>query len=253
MQRPSLALPLREGRYEDRRKGLRNVLVGAARRKAVHAMFETLPTSWRLELEFIAIRGARLSLTRERYRDVAEIDQPITSEILRVMEVDDRGLMRDAVSFDPDDLDGAFAELTARWIASGEVAYPEPIETVDRINATINRHDWDTVATHFVGAEYVNHRQLGHAADGTIADWLSSLQTTGSNSWVELAEVLARSAIGIVGRMGLKGTSTDSAAIEIPFVVLMLLHGERVTRLEAFEEDQRDMALARLQEFNRPV
>src|SRR6202044_977593 len=87
-------------------------------------------------------------------------------------------------------------------------------------------------------------------------DWLSSLQTTGSlvpNFWVELAEILARSAVGIVGRMELKGTSTDGAAIEIPFVVLILLHGERVTRLEAFEEDQRDVALARLEERSRPV
>jgi hypothetical protein len=251
-----LGLASTEGRYEDRRKGLRNALVGPARRKAVQAMFETMPTSWRLELEFIAVRGARLSLTRERYRDAAEIDRPITSEILRVMEVDDRGLMQDAVSFDPDDINDAFAELTTRWIASGEVAYPEVIEAVDRINATINRHDWDAVATHFVGAEYVNHRQLAHAVDGTIADWLSSLQTTGSlvpNLWVELAEVLARCAIGIVGRMALKGRSTDGAAIEIPFVVLILLHGERVTRLEAFEEDQRDSALARLQEFSLPV
>ncbi len=164
--------------------------------------------------------------------------------------------MHDTVIFDPDDLDDAFAELTARWIASGEVAYPELIEAVDRINATINRHDWDAVATYFDGADYVNHRQVAHAVDGTIDDWLSSLQTTGSlvpNLRVELAEVLARSAIGIVGRMSLKGTSTDGAAIEIPFVVLILLHGERVTRLEAFDEDQRDLALARLQEFNRPV
>ncbi len=251
-----LGLASTEGRYEDRRKGLRNVLVGAARRKAVQAMFDTTPVSWRLELEFIAIRGARLSLTREHYRDAAEIDRPITSEILRVMEVDNRGLMRNAVSFDPDDLDDAFAELTARWIASGEVAYPAVIESVDRINATINRHDWDAVATYFDGAEYVNHRQPAHAVNGMIADWLSSMQTTGSlvpDLWVELAEVLARSAIGIVGRMALKATSTDGAAIEIPFIVLILLDGERVTRLEAFDEDQRDMALGRLQEFNRPV
>jgi hypothetical protein len=245
-----------EGRYEDRRKGLRNVLVGPARRKAVPAMFETMPTSWHLELEFIAVRGARLSLTRERYRDMAESDRPITSEILRVMEVDDRGLMRDAVSFDTDDLDDAFAELTARWIASGEVAYPEVIEAVDRINATINRHDWDAVATHFTGAEYVNHRQLAQEVNGTIADWLSSMQTTASlvpDLWVELAEVLARSAIGIVERIAMKGTSTDGVAVEISFVVLILLHGERVTRLEVFEEDERDVALARLQELNRPV
>ena len=173
-----------------------------------------------------------------------DADRPITVELLHVMELGDDDLMRDIVSFDPDDLDDAFAELTARWIASGEVAYPELIEAVDRINATINRHDWDAVATHFAGAEYVDHRQLAHVVNGTIDDWLSSLQTTGSlvpNFWVELAEVLARSAIGIVGRMALKGTSIDGAAIEIPFVVLMLLHGERVTRLEAFDEDQRDV------------
>jgi len=245
-----------DGQFEDKRKGLRAVHKGAARRQAVRAVFEGAPASWRMHAEPIAIRGSRLELTRECYCDTDEADRPIAVQLLHVMELGDAGLMRDIVSFDPDDLDDAFAELTARWIASGEVAYPEPIEAVDRINATINRHDWDAVATHFVGAEYVNHRQLGHAVNGTIADWLSSLQTTGSmvpNLWVELAEVLARSAIGLVGRMALKGTSTDGAAIEIPFVVLILLHGERVTRLEAFEEDQRDVALARLQEFNRPV
>lgn len=209
-----------------------------------------------MEVEPIAIRGSRLALTRARYRDIDDADRPIAVELLHVMELGDNDLMQETVGFDPDDVNDAFAELTARWIASGEIAYPELIETVDRINATINRHDWDAVATYFDGAAYVNHRQLGHAVKGTIADWLSSLQTTGSrvpNFWVELAEVLARCAIGIVGRMTLKGTSTDGAAIEIPFVVLTLLHGERVTRLEAFEEDQRDLALARLQELNQPV
>jgi DNA-binding SARP family transcriptional activator len=251
-----LALMTADGQFEDRRKGLRAVHKGAARRKAVRAVFEEAPASWRMHAEPIAIRGSRLELTRECYRDTDEADRPIAAELLHVMELDDADLMRDIVSFDPDDLDDAFAELTARWIASGEVAYPELIEAVDRINASINRHEWDAVATHFDGAVYVNHRQLADRVNDTIGDWLSSLQTTGSlvpNLWVELAEVLARSAIGIVGRMALKGTSTDGAAIEIPFVVLMLLHGERVTRLEAFDEDQRELALARLQEFNRPV
>ena len=251
-----LALMTADGQFEDRRKGLRAVHKGAARRKAVRAVFEEAPASWRMHAEPIAIRGSRLELTRECYRDTDEADRAIAVELLHVMELGDDDLTHDIVSFDPDDLDDAFAELTARWIASGEVAYPELIEAVDRINATINRHDWDSVATHFDGADYVNHRELAPAADGTIADSLSSLQTTGSlvpNLRVELAEVLARSAIGIVGRMALKGTSTDGAAIEIPFVVLILLHGERVTRLEAFEEDQRDLALVRLQELNQPV
>jgi hypothetical protein len=251
-----LARMTADGQLEDRRKGLRAIHKGAARRKAVRAVFEEAPVSWRMHAEPIATRGSRLELTRECYCDTNDADRPIVVELLHVMELGDDDLIRDIVSFDPDDRDDAFAELTARWIASGEVAYPELIEVVDRINAAINRHDWEAVATHFASAEYVDHRQLAHAVDGTIADWLSSLQTTGSrvpNFWVELAEVLARSAIGIVGRMALKGTSTDGASIEIPFVVLTLLHGERVTRLEAFDEDQRDLALVRLQEFNRPV
>ncbi|MFZ0715838.1 BTAD domain-containing putative transcriptional regulator [Mycobacterium sp.] len=251
-----LALASAESRYEDRRKGLRDVVQAPSWRKALGAVFQTAPSSWRMEVEPIAVRGARFSLTRECYRDVDDADRPIAVELLHVVELDDADLMRDIVSFDPDDLDDAVAELTARWIASGEVAYPGLIEAVDRVNATINRHDWDAAATYFDGAAYVNHRQEAHAVDGTIADWLSSMQTTGSlvpNFRVELSEILARCAIGIVGRMALKGTSTDGVAIEIPFVVLILLHGERVTRLEAFAEDQRDVALARLQELNQPV
>ncbi len=251
-----LALASADSRYEDRRKGLRDVVEGPGRQKALEAMFEAAPSSWRMQTEPVAIRGSRLSLTRACYRDIDDADRPIAVELLHVMELGDDELMRDTVIFDPDDINSAFAELTARWIASGEVAYPKLIEAVDRLNATINRHDLDAVATHFAGAEYVNHRQLAQSVDGTIDDWLSSMQTTKSlvpDLWVELAEVLARCAIGIVGRMALKGTSTDGAAIEIPFVVLLLLDGERVTRLEAFDEDQRDMALARLQELSRPV
>ena len=39
--------------------------------------------------------------------------------------------------------------------------------------------------------------------------------------------------------------------IEIPLVVLILLDGDRVTRFEAFDADQRDVALARFDELNR--
>jgi hypothetical protein len=248
-----LALSSADGRYEDRRKGLRDVLEGPARRKAVHAMFETAPTNWRMEVEPIAIRGVRLALIRTFWRDTDFADRPIVAEILNVGEVGDDDLLHYTVNFDPDDLEDAFAELTARWIASGEVAYPEVIESVDRINAAIKRHDWDAVATHFAAADYVNHRQLAHAVNDTITDWLSSMQATASlvpDLWVELAEVLARSAIGIVGRMAPKGTSTDGSAIDIPFVVLILLDGEHVTRLEAFDEDQRDLALTRFEELS---
>jgi hypothetical protein len=128
------------------------------------------------------------------------------------------------------------------------------VELCDGDYFAVRRHDWDAIAAHFAGATYVNHRQLALAGTSTIADWLSSMRTIGSlipDFWVELAEVLARSAIGIVGRMALKGTSTDGVAIEIPYVLLILLDGDRVTRFEAFDEDQRDLALSRFQELSQ--
>ena len=60
-----------------------------------------------MEVEPIAIRGSRLSLTRECYRDIDDADRPIAVELLHVIELDDDDLMRDIVSFDPDDLDDA--------------------------------------------------------------------------------------------------------------------------------------------------
>jgi hypothetical protein len=248
-----LALSNADGRYEDRRKGLRDVLEGPARRRAVHTMFETFPSSWRMEVEPIAIRGSRHSLIHEKYRDIDDADRPTLVELLRVIEVSDDDLMRDNVSFDPDDIREAFAELTARWIASGDVAYPEVVEAVDRINATIDRHDWDAIDALSTGATYVNHRQLASPDVHTIADFVSSSRAVTSlipDFWFELAQILAHSAMGVVAHEVLKGTSTDGVAIEIPLVVLILFDGDRVTRLEVFDADQRDMALARFGEFS---
>ncbi|MCW2561660.1 MAG: putative ATPase, partial [Mycobacterium sp.] len=247
-------LALAGGRYEDRRKGLRDE--GAADRNFAQAVLSETPASWRLEIEPVAIRGDRLALSRETFRDADEVNQPITVELIVLTEVADAELDSYTVFFDPDDINSAIAELTARWIASGEVAHPDVIESVQQINEIVSRHDWDAIAKHFAGASYVNHRQLAQAGTGTIADWLSSMRTIESlvpDFWVELAEVLTRSAIGIVGRMTLKGTSTEGSAIEIPYVLLILFDGGRVTRFEAFDEDQRDLAMARFDEVSRPA
>ncbi|WP_442387489.1 BTAD domain-containing putative transcriptional regulator [Mycobacterium sp.] len=249
-----LALGSAGVRFEDRRKGMRDVHHGPVRRKAVQAIFELAPSGWQMTVEPIAIRGPRLSLTRACYRDTDDADRPIAAELLHVTEVGDDDLMRVTVSFDPDDLNDAFAELTAQWIASGEVAHPEVIEVVGQLTEATNRHDWDAFATLSAGATYVNHRQLSSPGVQTIADHMSSILTMASlvpDFWVEQAEVLTQSAMGVVSHVVLRGTSTDGVAIEIPLVMLILLDGGRVTRFEAFDADQRDSALARFEELNR--
>jgi hypothetical protein len=241
------------GRYEDRRKGLRDE--GAADRNFAHAVLSETPTSWRLEIEPVAIRGDRLALSRETFRDADEVDQPITVELIVLTEVADAELVSYTVFFDPDDINGAIAELTARWIASGEVAHPEVVEAQQKVLAASNRHDWDAVSAANANATYVNHRQLPAGGD-TIADHMSStrmMATLIPDLTVEPAQILTHSALGLVTSVVLRGTSTEGLAIEIPVVLLSLSDGDHLTRIELFDPDQRDLALARFDELNRPA
>jgi hypothetical protein len=247
-----LALSSADGHLEDRRKGLRASHVGAERRKAAQSMCRA-PDSWRMEVEPVAIRGHRLGLTRERWRDTDEPDRPITVESLTLTEVTDDELAHYTVVFDPDDISGAIAELTARWIASGEVTHPEVIEFQLRIIEALNSHDWDALFTAgWPCATFVSHRQLW--TPDAIADFASSTAMWMSlvpDLWLEPTEILTYSATGVVASFVVKGTLTEGVAIEVPVVALALFDSDRVTHIESFDPDQRELALARFEELNQ--
>jgi hypothetical protein len=251
-----LALVSADGRIDDRRKGLRAVHEGSERLRAMRALVEEMPQSWQMAVELVAIRGTRLSLIRQTYHDTNEAARPIVGEALTLAEVGDEGLVRDVVIFDSDDINGATRELTARWIASGEVAHPEVIESARRMNEIVNRHDWESLATLSADATFINHRQLSSPGIETITGHMTSIQTTASlvpDYWVELAEILVHSALGVVAHSVLKGTSAEGFAIELPIIVLLLLDGGRVTHVENFDANQRDQALTRFDELNQPT
>ena len=71
--------------------------------------------------------------------------------------------------------------------------------------------------------------------------------------WFEPADITKHSAFGALTDFVLKGTSTDGVAIEIPFMVLGVFDGDRITHMEMFDPDQRDLALTRFDELNQPA
>jgi hypothetical protein len=188
------------------------------------------------------------------WREVVDPERPITLEQLLLTEVNADNLLRDVIIFDADEISGAMDELTARWIASGEVAHPEVIGAVCRLNEAANRHEWGVIATRIADATYLNHRQLSSAGADTITDYLSPIRVLASlvpDLRADLAEVLAHSTKGLVAHMVLTGTSTDGVAIEISIVQITLLEGDRVTHIEAFDHADSDLAVARFEELNR--
>ncbi|WSE58977.1 BTAD domain-containing putative transcriptional regulator [Mycolicibacterium sp. ND9-15] len=237
-----------EGQYHDRRKGLRDAHEGSMRWRVAQTLFD-LPPSLRLETEALATRGSRLCLLRQAFRDTEDAERPIVIEFLTVLEATEEGMAHTIVNFDTDDIDSAMAELTARWIASGVVSHPKVIEAHRKIIEMTNRHEWDALTALCEGATYVNHRQLG----STTADYITSIRTAASlvpDLRIESAEFLAHSAIGVAVHVVVRGMSTEGLAIELPFVMINLLDGERVTHIENFEPDQRDLALTRFEELN---
>ncbi|WP_231987561.1 BTAD domain-containing putative transcriptional regulator [Mycobacterium sp. 852002-51152_SCH6134967] len=240
-----------DGRYDDRRKGLRSE--GLLRHEFVPSMISEAPDSWRWTDEPVAIRGHRLVLCRDWFRDTDAPGQPTTVEDLSITEVMEAGLVCHCVIFDSDHLDAAMRELDARWIASGEVKYPGVIEALLGLLEAANRRDWDAVlAAHAADALFVNHRQLATGRD-TIADYWTSIRAFADlvpDMRFDLADVLSHSATGIVCDVVVRGTSPDGVAVEVELVTVLLVETGQVTHIENFEPDDRDWAVARFEELN---
>lgn len=242
------ALANEDGRYEDRRKGLRSVLDGPERRKVIDATLETVPGTWRLEVEPIAIRGSRLSLTRDRYRDVGDADRPVAVEMLHLMEVDAAGLMQYTVTFDVDDIDAALAELDARYLAGEAAAYAQPWSLVTGAYAGFNRRDLAATTPDWVS---VDHRRGAGFAPGDMIPYMQAAWDDSPDTRIYIAAVHRISTIGAVVTHVAHGISRKGFEAEWRDITVMTVDGDLVNRCELFDQDCLDAALARFDEVNR--
>ena len=248
-----LDLSRADGRYEDRRKGLRDVIEGPAGRKNVRVSLETAPSSWRLEVEPIAVRGARLSLIRGCYRDVDDGDRPIVVEFLNVIELDDGGRIQESVSFDPNDIDAAFEDLDARYLAGEAAAHAHTWSVIARTCTAFNRHELPATTT--PDWVHIDHRR---GTPFPSSDLTATIRA--ASSW-DLApdlsihiEVVHRvSAVGAVVTQTAHGTSHEGFDAEWRMIALLTVEGDGINRSEIFDEADIDVALARFEELNRPA
>jgi hypothetical protein len=172
---------------------------------------------------------------------------------MTLTELDINGKLDATIFFDADDINAATAELTNRWIASGEVAHPEVIKVAQVLNEAANRHDWEEISVLTAGATYVSNRRLSTGSEENKGDYFASPRTMESlvpDFCYEPTEILACSASGVVSQVVLKGTSAEGAAFEIALLTLALYDGHRITHLEVFDPDQRDRAKTRLNELS---
>ena len=239
-----LALINADGRYEDRRKGLRDDAVGQGLKKVADALFE-VTKSWLLEIEPVAIRGSRLGLTRDTYRDTTDSDRVITAEHLTVTEVDDDDLVCNSVLFDPDDIDAAFEELDARYLAGDAAAHAHTWSVIARTYATFNRHELPPATP-----DTVDHRRLSLVESGDLTTSLGPTWDLMPDGRVYIEAVHRLGNLGAVVTHVAQGTAQQGFNAEWRAIDVLTVERDLINRCELFDEADLDAALARFDELH---
>jgi class 3 adenylate cyclase len=240
-----LALSNPSLRYEDRRRGLRDEFEGlTAQRNAVLAMFEAVPHSVQMTSEPVAVRGSRLSLMHVRYRDTDYAEQPVTVEMMQIVEVDTDGLLVYSVSFDPEHIDAALDELDARYVA-GEAAD--------------NAHTWSVIVRTYAAyrrgelpaSDWINvdHRRGTPFANSDLTAIMRGWRELTPDAKISIEAVHRLNDSGAVVTNRSSGSSPDGFGAEWRMIQLLTVDGDRIDRCEMFDEADLETALTRFDEI----
>jgi DNA-binding SARP family transcriptional activator len=241
-----MSLTTRGGSLHDRRKGLQSVSTGQGRRKNLEAILVLSPASWRMSADTIAVRGSRLSLSHIRWNDVDAVDSPTSIELLAVTELDDNGLLHDAVSFDVDNTEAAFAELEARYLAGEAAPHAGCWSAITGICSTLNGQELPETTAGWVS---LDHRRAASTAPG---DWTVDIRA----AWQQapdidfhISAVHRLSGVGTVITGMADGTSREGFEAEWRLIALLMVDDDKLSRIEVFDEGDLDAALARFEEL----
>ena len=194
--------------------------------------------------ELIATRGQRLVLGRVRWSASDQGAEAFQSEALCITEVEGDGQIAAIVMFDPDDLEGAIAELDARYLAADAAAHTEIWSVIMRTYAAFNRHELPPTTPDWVN---IDHRRGIAFAPGDATAYIRASQDPQGSIYVETVHRLSN--LGAVFTWAGHGTSQEGFEAEWRGINVATVEGDRINRGEIFDEADLDAALARFDEL----
>ncbi len=199
----------------------------------------------------IATRGERLVLTLAQYSRSDEGPEAFLAEVLlQVAEIDADERIAGLVAFDIEDIDAAFEELEARYLAGEAAAHARTWSVIAGACAAVNRHELAPTTSDWVN---LDHRRGIAFASGDLTAYIRALwdHEQGVSTYIEAVRQL--NDVGAVFVQVLKGSSQDGFDAEWRIVELMTVDGDLINRSEVFEETDLDAALAKFEELSRPT
>jgi len=197
----------------------------------------------------IATRGGRLALTLTRISGGDEQTEAFHAEVLQIVEIDADERYAAVVTFDDDNLDAAFEELDARYLAGEAAAHAHTWSLIARTYAAVNRHELPPTTLDHVSLDH-------HRAAFAPGDLIANLRA----GWNQVPDVRFRveavhrlSNLGAVVTHAARGTSREGFEAEWREIHLTTVEGDLFNRSEMFDEADIDAALARFDELSRPA
>jgi class 3 adenylate cyclase/tetratricopeptide (TPR) repeat protein/ketosteroid isomerase-like protein len=241
------ALCVADATFEDRR---RHVLVSHGVDEWIADRQRWARAAVHQERRLVATAGDRIALDRV----LATSGPPggrSEFESLQLAEVDEGGRILAQVAFDPDDRRAANAEALARALAHDPAA--ATLRPVYEATLGLNDHDLARVRAALADDLVVHdHRLAGlglvEGADAYLES-LEALWRLVPDEHIEGLFELARERYGVVLAGRAVGTLPEGGAVERPIVAVSIVAGGRVARVELFEPEDVDAALARFVEL----
>src|SRR4029078_11681193 len=144
-------------------------------------------------VELVATRGGRLVLFRVRFSGHDWSVGPLEAEFLDLIESDGEGRRLFQVTFNPGELDAAYDELDARFVAGEGAPFAEQFAGNRPFRDAYARRDWDAAAELIApGAHFEDHRPMGWGTldrDGYLAT-LSTLPEVAADARLRMPHLV---------------------------------------------------------------
>jgi hypothetical protein len=167
------------------------------------------------------------------------------TEMLGIVEIDADNRVTARILFDVDDVNAAFEELDARYLAGEAADHVHAWSVIAQTSAAFNRHELP-VADWVV----IDHRRLAPIDTSDLPTAIRAIWGLTPDLSTRIEAVHRLSSFGAVVTYTAYGTSTEGFAAEWRMVDLLAVEGDRISRFEFFDEADLDAALARFDELS---
>ena len=190
----------------------------------------------------IAARGQRLILARVSGGEGGGSGE-FLNEVLGVVEINSDNQHSAIVLFELNDFDAAIAELDARYLAGEAAAHANVLQPVMDTVGELNRHAPGPMLGRLA---YADHRRVPFGSAEDYGRAIEELWTLVPDARYWTRAVHALDAHGLVSTLVIEGTDAHGNELQWGRTFLFLSDGPRV---EVYEEDDVDAAVARFEEL----